>query len=297
VYWRLRSGSWIARRPESFTEKVQWKMLKDRRPLLTTFADKIAARDYVASVVGAGVLTQCYAVVADVRQLKRQLLPREFVAKVSHGSGGVWIVADQAPAQARVVTEGGTVALQAQSAASGWNWIVSRPDEFDWEVFVSTFTTWRGWNYAERGFEWAYLDVRPRILVEELLRAGNGEVPSDYKIFVFNGRARLVQVDQDRFGEHRRNLYLPDWTPVDVEYTYRRAEVEAAPPRSLGRMLEIAEALGRETDFVRVDLFDLDGRVVFGELTNYPGAGTEAFVPARFDEELGRWWKLPRTYS
>src|SRR5206468_179681 len=99
-----------------------------------------------------------------------------------------------------------------------------------------------------------------------------------------------------RFQDHRRNLYLPDWQPVDVEYKCRRSDVELPKPRSLPVLLEVAEALGQETDFIRVDLYDLAGRIVFGELTNYPGGGQERFTPAAYDEELGAWWSPPARY-
>jgi len=293
--WRRTQGTWLARRPTTFTDKVQWKMLKDRRPLLTTFADKVAAREFVAKVVGTRYLTECYAVASDPAELDRSALPREFVAKVSHGCGGLWIVTDDA------AVDGGFARGERHvpgplSPLSGWHRILRRPGSLDWDALVETFRAWLGWNYADVSLEWAYLNIRPRMMVEELLREpGRVDLP-DYKLFVFDGRARLIQVDAGRHTDHRRNMYLPDWTSLEVEYTYPRLNGEIERPASLGEMVEVAEALGSSVDFVRVDLYDVDGRVVFGELTNYPEAGARSFVPPSFNDELGAWWVLPRKY-
>jgi hypothetical protein len=101
----------------------------------------------------------------------------------------------------------------------------------------------------------------------------------------------LVQVDTGRFGDHRRRLYTPDWTPVDVVEDVAPGPV-TPPPASLPRMLEIASALGAAFDFIRVDLYDVAGEVWFSELTPYPGGGLDRFDPA-LDELLGSWWQLP----
>ena len=143
--------------------------------------------------------------------------------------------------------------------------------------------------------EWAYWNVPPRLLVEELLLDEHGGLPRDYKVFVFHGRAHVVSVEYDRFGEHRRRAYTTDWEALPVRWKYGHAPVEPRPTR-LERMLEIAESLGAETDFVRVDLYSLPDRVVVGELTNYPERSYTIFDPPEFDEELGRPWHPPRRY-
>jgi hypothetical protein len=295
LLWRQRQGTWLARRPETFTEKLRWRMLKDRRPLLTTFADKVAVRDYVTRVAGPELLTECYAVVADPGQIDRASLPREFVLKASHSSGGAWIVSENAPGEP-LVSPGKPYGQEPATPLSGWNWILTTPDRLDWDLLLASFRNWLSQNYVDQAPEWAYMHVPPRILAEELLHGPAGRLPLDYNFFDFDGRARLVQADSGRFREHRRNLYLPDWTPVDAEYLYRRADEELPRPPSLERMVELAEALGRGIDFVRVDLYDLEERVVFGELTNYPEAGAVCFEPPSFDAELGRRWSLPSSY-
>ena len=117
----------------------------------------------------------------------------------------------------------------------------------------------------------------------------------DYKLFVFHGRVRMIQVTLSRFEGLTRSLYTPDWERLDVEYG-GPAGADVDRPLGLAEMLDIAETLGADTDFVRVDLYCLGKRVVFGELTNYPLAGRAAFNPPEFDRWLGEWWTPPKKY-
>jgi hypothetical protein len=183
------------------------------------------------------------------------------------------------------------------SHTSGMIWIVEDRDVVDWDLLVATCRRWLTTRYADVEQEWAYRDVPARIMVEELLLDLDGQIPQDYKIYVFHGRAQLIEVDLERFTDHRRNLFRPDWRPVHARLKYSPAEHELPRPTSLDEMIYIAEALGQDTDFVRVDLYDIDGRIVFGELTNYPGGGREVFVPESFDVELGECWTIPLRYQ
>ncbi len=268
------------RRPITYNELIRQRKAMDRRPLLTTFADKVAVRDYVARAVGADVLPECYAVVDDPALIDRSALPREFVVKASHGSGGVWLVTEQAPLDGPQPQPG-----------TGWTHHVTHPDVLDWELLVIMCRQWLAQNFGQSAMEWAYLNVPPRIIVEEFLGPA---IPNDYKFQVFHGVPRLVGVDTGRYGEHRRTYFTPTWEPLDLEIECPRSELEIPRPSSLDRMLEIASRLGEEVDFVRVDLYDVDGRVVFGELTNYPGSGVTKLTPHTYDLELGRWWMAKR---
>ena len=262
----------------TFNEKVRYRILADRRPLLTTFADKLAVRGYVESRVGAGVLTELHAVTDAPETLLRAELPREFAIKPTHASGACILVGDLAPPEA-----------EFPEATAGWVEALVRPDRVEWSRLTGLCENWLSRGYSRR--EWAYRNVPRRILVEELLDDA-GRPPLDYKIFVFDGRTRMIQVTQDRFERLVRSQYTPEWERLDVEYGGPGgADVER--PQGLPEMLEIAERLGAGMDFVRVDLYCLGSRVVFGELTNYPLAGRAAFRPAEFDRWLGDWWTLP----
>jgi hypothetical protein len=142
--------------------------------------------------------------------------------------------------------------------------------------------------YRKQG-EWVYTQARRMLIAEEHL--GAGALPPDHKFLVFGGRVELVHVDTGRWGDHRRRLYTRDWTPVEVDEDVAPGPV-TPPPASLPRMLEIAETLGAAFDFIRVDLYDIDGEVWFSELTPYPGAGLARFDPD-LDRRLGALWQLP----
>jgi hypothetical protein len=257
-------------------------MAHDRTPLLTTLADKVAVRDYVTRVVGERYLPELYRVTDEPSELRKEELPTQIVVKPSHGSGACVVVADHAPA-ANVLPE----------APVGWRSFVVRPDSLDWDALRALCADWLERRYQP--WEWAYRAVPPSIVVEELL-LHEGSIPNDYKVFVFHGRARLVQVDFDRYAGHARTLYTRDWKPLPVAYVYPRGP-DAARPRLHDEMLAVAEALAAQLDFLRVDLYDLVDRIVVGELTNYPHAGTGIFTPEEFDREIGSWWSQPRRYA
>lgn len=266
----------IAMPPTTFTEKVRYRMATDRRRILVTFADKLAVREYVREKVGAQVLTRLHAVAERPEALLDSDLPREFVLKPSHASGATVIVGDHVPPERRL-----------PERSSGWDRLAVAPGSLDWDRLVDLCRGWlaRRYNPYE---EPAYSKVRPRILIEELLR-GEGVVPLDYKYFVFGGTVRLVQVDRDRFDAHKRNLYSPEWEPLDVEYNYPRGPIDARPDK-LDEMIALAERLADRIDFVRVDLYNIGDRVVFGEMTSYPVSGWGWFDPPKFDAYLGGLW-------
>jgi hypothetical protein len=279
--------SWATRRPETFAQKLTWKLAKDRRPLLTTFADKVAVRDYVADAVGPEVLTELYAVVSDPRSLDPARLPAEFVVKPNHASGLVWIVSDRVPP----VDE-----LSGSSGPPSPGLVRTTRAALDWDQLVSSCDRWLATDYSDVAQEWAYRHIPRRILVEELLADRDGSVPRDYKFLVFHGRVRLIEVHTNRFDGHRVDLRLPDWEVVDATLPCPAAEQPPPRPEILEKMVHIAETLGQETDFVRVDLYDVDGRIVFGELTSSPGGlAAAAYYPDSL--ELGRHWTLPGRYQ
>jgi hypothetical protein len=114
-------------------------------------------------------------------------------------------------------------------------------------------------------------------------------VPVDFKFFVFGGKARYLQVDTDRFADHKRNLYDREHRLLDVEFIYPR-DLRYVLPDGVAGMWAVAERLSGGLDFVRVDLYLIDGVAKFGELTNYPDAGKGVFRPASFDRVLGDCW-------
>ncbi len=277
---------WRTRNPSTFRDKVRYKMLRDHRELVVTFADKAAVRDHVAAAVGERYLPRAYAIVDDPAALRDLVLPEAYVVKPTHGSGAAIIVSDGAADEASLPTEPGS-----------WAYRHVRPEAAPRDDVIRIAQGWVAQLYGQGpNREWVYGRIPRRIIVEELLAGVNGAIPDDYKFFVFHGRCAFVQVDSGRFGLRTQDFFRPDWQHLPLSGGPPWAEPELAKPACLTEMIEVAERLGAGTDFVRVDLYDVDGRVVFGELTSFPAGGDSPFDPESFNEEFGRPWTVPRRY-
>jgi hypothetical protein len=281
--WRL----WRTRRPRTFTDKVRYKMLRDHRPLLATFADKAAVREYVASTIGEKYLPVVYVITAEPKDLLALELPTAFVLKPTHGSGAAIVVSERAAANSWVPTEKGS-----------WGYRHVRPEVADRRQLVTLAEGWIEQLYGQGpNREWAYGQVPRQVIVEELLTGADGGIPDDYKFFVFHGKAHYVQVDVGRFDRRTQDFFDLDWNHLELSGGPAWADPEVPRPHNLDAMVALAEQLGADTDFVRVDLYNLGDRVVFGELTSYPAGGDSPFEPERFNREFGSHWTVPKRYE
>jgi hypothetical protein len=280
--WRL----WVARRPRTFTEKVRYKMLRDHRPLVACFADKAAVRQYVAAAIGAQYLPIAYAVTGEPQDLLTLDLPAAYVVKPTHGSGAAVVVSEKAPADATLSVDPGS-----------WEYRHVRPEALDRRHLVWLAEGWIAQLYGQGpNREWAYGQVPRQIIVEELLTGGDGDIPDDLKFFVFHGSCHYIQIDSGRFGRRTQDFFDADWNHLPLSGGPPWAAQLPPRPTKLETMIALAERLGAETDFVRVDLYDLGDRIVFGELTSYPAGGHSPFEPIRFDAEFGAHWRVPKRY-
>jgi TupA-like ATPgrasp len=245
-------------RPETFNEKLCWLMLHHRTPFVSRCTDKYAVRDIVSARVGSRYLNECYGVWTRPDQIPFEQLPTAFVLKVT----------------------------------GGWAMNVICPDKagLDRQEVRSKLTGWMTQNHYRAWREWQYKDIPPRVLAERYLGAN---VP-DYKFLCFNGEPLLIQVDVDRYVHHTRAFFDPEWNLLPLAYSRPRCERPPARPPQLGEMLEVARGLARNVPFVRVDLYVVDGRVIFGEMTWSPEAGRGRFEPESYDRLLGSYLELPR---
>lgn len=257
-YTRAHGRPPRTRHPRTFTEKVNWRIVHDRRPIIAQMGDKLRMKEYATRVAGdlVGVpLTRWVG--QDVAELAMADLPEHWVLKPNHSSNRVYF------------GHGRPDVAEVEAATAGW--------------LEETLSVHRA--------EWVYTQAAKTLFAEDLL-GKPGQDLVDYKFFVFSGGVELIQVDSSRFSGHQRRYYGPDWTVLDTQVIYPLAPVQAAP-QSLPCMLEAAGRLGAEFDFIRVDLYDVDGKVFLGELSPYPDSGLGPFRPRDLDVRLGSRWALP----
>jgi hypothetical protein len=251
------------RTPKTFNEKVLWKKIFDRNPLMPATMDKVRVRDYVSDRLGRERATEVLLPVLDARSRPRDLafdrFPTSYVLKTNNGSGRNLFVRD------------GTTLDRVRATRQLQRWMFRPNGQFR--------------------HEWGYSAIQPLAFAEPLMLDDAGELPSDYKFHVFHGGCRLIQLDEGRFVNHRRGLYTRDWAYVDGRWKHPQAP-PVGPPERLDEMLEVAEALAVPFDYVRVDLYYWKGRVIVGELTHYPQKGYAAFEPMELDREMGSYWRI-----
>jgi hypothetical protein len=246
--------------PQTFGEKLAWIKCNVRDPMMTTCADKYAVRQHVASTIGEKYLMPLLRIYEDPKKIQFEELPVPFVLKVNHGSGA--------------------------------NVFCLNKDDFRPRKAIAALEHYLSINAYYYGCEWAYKDIPPKVICEKVLLDEENKRPKDYKIFCFNSKPLLIQVDVDRFTDHRRDFYDDEWRLVPVTLKYPRARELVAPPANLDCMLQLARQLSAPFDFARVDFYEIAGRVYFGEITFYPEGGCCAFSPIQYEIEYGRRIRL-----
>ena len=237
--------------PRTFTEWVQWRKLNERSLALAALTDKAIAKAHVAARLGERwiVPTLWQGRLAPTKPP----WPTPFVIKARHGCKQYAIVRD-----------------------------VAR----DWPSALARTRRWTKGTYGGWLDEWGYSKNQPGLIVEPFVGDGE-EPPNDYKIYVFNGIAEVVQVHTDRLTDHRWIQYDRDWNRIS-------AGADLPSPKGLMAMLAAAETLAQGHDFLRVDFYDIPGQPLFGEFCLYPGSGFDPFDPVALDEHLGVKWRDAR---
>ena len=243
--------------PKRYTEKLQWYKLHYRKELLTQCADKYRVRDYIMQKGLSQILIPLYGAYDSVDEIPFDALPDRFAMKANH--------------------------------ASGTNILCYDKKQFNEKEARKKGRQWLRRDFYQAGREWAYKNIKRKIVIEELLVDSKDETKSinDYKFFCLNGKVEFLIVDHDRFGDHTRNLYTPDWSFMDISTDLPNAGDIIPKPDNLREMLEIARTLSADFPHVRVDLYSVNGKTYFGELTFYPWSGFVPFTPDSFDFELG----------
>lgn len=250
--------------PITFNEKIQWLKIYDHNPIYTRLVDKYAVRLFVKEKIGGKYLIPLLGVYENIDEIPFDKLPEQYVLKCTHDSG--------------------TVIVKNHACIMTVNEIKKKLEK----------ALKRNYYYVHR--EWPYKNVKPRIICEQYLEApANGEL-IDYKFMCFNGRPKCLFLCLDRHNGKglKVDIYDMEWTPMPFERRhYPRSGRFTPKPKCFDEMVEVAKKLSEGLPFVRVDLYENNGKVYFGELTLYPGSGLEEFTPESYDRLLGDWIELP----
>ena len=249
--------------PKLLNEKLTWLKMYLHDPLLTSMADKYKARDFVKSRIGEQYLNELYGVYRSPEEIDWEKLPNQFIAKANHSCGRNKIVLDK-----------------------------SKVDRKDFNRY---FKKYLKENYYERrGLEWVYKDIEPRLVIENLLVQPGYSDLIDYKFYCFNGKPEFIQVNQHIEGTYFKDFMTLDWKPTIFKHTHReRTEHLPHRPEDLDKMIELASQLTQGFPFVRCDLYNIEGKIIFGEFTFYPSDASRHFEPEEYNRIFGDKIQLP----
>ncbi len=247
--------------PQTFNEKLNWLKLNDRNPRYSILVDKYLVKKYVAEQIGEEYIVPCYGAWNSFEEIDFQLLPEQFVLKANHDSSGAVICRDKS--------------------------------KFDIESNKLHFRNLLSKNYFYNSSrEWPYKNVKPVVLAEKLLVDGTSDRLRDYKFWCFNGVPHYMYCTV-KGGDVYENFFDMDFNPVDISHGYRRMCPEPIKPTNFELMKELASKLSSGIPFVRIDFFEVEGRVYFGEYTFYDWGGMKQFVSLEQDLKIGQLVNLP----
>ena len=262
-YWFYMGKNLDLKNPKTFTEKIQWLKLYNRKEEYHQLVDKCEAKKIVASIIGEKYIIPTLGVWDSFDEIDFSILPDKFVLKTTQGSHSSLICRDKR--------------------------------HFDKERAKRSFKGWMKSSPYEKFREWAYKGITPRILAEQYIELKKGEDLVDYKFYCFNGKPLYCQVIKDRTTKETIDFFDRDWNHQEfwgLQSEVTQSEVTIERPINYDKMLEIAEELSQNIPFLRVDLYNLEGEIYFGELTFYPAAGLGSFTPDNWNLKLGELIKL-----
>lgn len=250
--------------PQTFTEKIQWLKLYDRNPIYKKLVDKYEVKPIIASIIGEKYIIKTLGCWEKFEDINFDTLPEQFVLKCTHDSASISI---------------------CKNKVDFINTI--NPKKYNQFLKVDYY------HYLNK--QWAYKGIKPRIIAEEFIVDDKYDSLSDYKFYCFNGEAKCVYVTINRFTNLSVSLYDMDWNLMPFEHIHPNKGEIIEKPKNLLVMKELAEKIAKyiNNPFVRVDFYETNGLVYFGEVTFYPEGGMGYFKPEEWDYTFGSWIKLP----
>lgn len=248
--------------PRTYNEKLQWLKLHDRNPAYVDMVDKLKAKRVAARVLGEECIIPTLAVWDSVEEINLEALPSSFVLKCTHDSEGVVVVPDKAT--------------------------------IDWPAACSKLSASLSHNFYPIGREWPYLNVRPRVIAEAYMEDERFGELRDYKFFCFDGVPKAMFIASDRnVGATKFDYFDLDFNRLNIRQRYPNRRETVERPKTFEQMIEAARVLSRGIPHVRIDFYEVDGRMYFGEYTFYHFSGFAPFDPPEWDETFGSWLRLP----
>ena len=241
--------------PKDFNEKIHYLEIYKYGPKETICTDKYLVRNYIAKIGYSNILTKLYGVYESFEEIDFSKLPEKFVLKTNHSCKDVFVCLDK--------------------------------NKFDYEKAKKVLNRKLSENYAKKKFEYHYSNIKPLIMCEEYIDDKTGKQPTDYKVFCFHGKAHSILVCSNRDTSVEQSWYDINWNKLDYSINEYKSSLEYKKPINLEKMVKIAEDLSKEFEFVRVDLYNANGKIYFGELTFSPAAGFIKFVRQDVLDEYG----------
>lgn len=271
LQYRIKTGRRLnLKNPKRYSEKIQWYKLNYKNPLLVQCVDKYDVREYVKSKELENILVPCYGVYDNVDEINWDKLPKQFVMKDTLGAGGFDVI------------------------------VVEDKDRADIYVIKNKIEKWlqRPHRIKNGGREWPYYcGKKHRILIEKYLDASHIEGGLlDYKFFCFDGKAKYMRITGERqLGVTERiATYDMSFNRLDIiRKDLKSLTIDVEKPYNFNQLVKYAEILSESFPHVRVDMYDLDNKIYFGELTFFGSSGYLNYIPDSFDYEIGKNFYLP----
>jgi len=268
-YTKLKYRAFMKRKlnlnnPVTYNEKIQWLKLYDHNPLYTTLVDKYEVKEYVSKLIGDEYIIPTLGVWDRFDDIDFDTLPEQFVLKCTHDSGGLTICTDKS--------------------------------KLDREVSRQKMEKYLKRNYYLQSREWPYKNVKPRIIAEKYMEDEESNELRDYKFFCFDGEVKMMFIATERQNkntETRFDFYDTEFNHIDMRNGHPNADNPIEKPVCFEKMIELAAVLSKGIPHVRVDFYEVNGKVYFGEMTFHHWSGFVPFEPEEWDATIGSWIKLP----